>query len=290
MSLAIRRVRPPDPGSGAPSPRHASSARLATSCGGAPVLAAAKATSSNSGLARPLITFIRMTMPSTVTCPSARATGQRCTAVARTPMVPVIRWISRRCVSTRVTSVSTWRTWPGRPFFIVTGLTHASSAPDCSAVDTARPSCSPVTSSRFVSSSKACWPGPTAGRSARRPMTTWVQLGRSCISPAPPPNPDAATVISGMGPKPLDSAASRAAPVGVVSSMETSRPYEGMPSSSRRVAGAGLGSRPCALRTMPMPVATEEAHTSSTPRTSSAAAVPTTSMMASCPPTSWKWT
>ena len=56
------------------------------------------------------------------------------------------------------------------------------------------------------------------------------------------------------------------------------------------MAGAGLGSRPCALRTMPIPVATGEAHTSSTPSTSSAAAVPTTSMMASCPPTSWKCT
>ena len=47
--------------------RQTSSARLATSWGGAPVLAAASATSSNSGLARPLMTFIRIVMPSTVT-------------------------------------------------------------------------------------------------------------------------------------------------------------------------------------------------------------------------------
>ena len=56
------------------------------------------------------------------------------------------------------------------------------------------------------------------------------------------------------------------------------------------MAGAGLGSQPCALRTVPLPVATAEALTSSTPSTSSAAAVPTMSMIASCPPTSWKCT
>ena len=226
MSLAIRRVHPPDPvpEDGRCVARQASSARLATSCGGEPVLVAASATSSNSGLARPLMTFIRMTMPSTVTCPNSRATGQRCTSVARTPIVPVIRWISRRCVSTPVVSVRTWSTWPGRPFFMVTGLTQASRAPASSAAATASPSCSPVTSSRFVSSSSACCPGPAAGWAARRPMTTWVQFGRSSISPAPPPKPDDAIVMSGMGPNALESAASRAAPVGVVSSIGTSRP------------------------------------------------------------------
>ena len=46
-----------------------------------------------------------------------------------------IRWISARWASTSVASVRTWRTWPGRPFFMVTGLTQASSAPASSAAD-----------------------------------------------------------------------------------------------------------------------------------------------------------
>ena len=64
----------------------------------------------------------------------------------------------------------------------------------------------------------------------------------------------------------------------------------GTPASRRTTAGEGLGSRPWAVRTMPVPVATAEATTASTPRTSRAAAVPTTSTIASCPPTSWKCT
>ena len=162
MSLAIRRVRPPGPAVGA-GRRQASSARLATSCGGAPVLAATSATSSNSGLARPLVTFMRTMMPSTVTCSSARATGQRSTAVARIahrPGDPLDLGAER---STSVASVKTCRTWPGRPFFMVTGLTQASRAPASSAAATACPSCSPVTSSRFVSSSSAGCPAPTDG-------------------------------------------------------------------------------------------------------------------------------
>ncbi len=117
--------------------RHASSARLATSCRVAPVLAAASATSSNSALARPPVTFMRMVIPSTVTWSSWRATGHRSIAVARIPIVPVTRWISARRAAPRVTSASTCRTWPGRPFFMVTGLTHASSAPASSAAATA---------------------------------------------------------------------------------------------------------------------------------------------------------
>ena len=55
-------------------------------------------------------------------------------------------------------------------------------------------------------------------------------------------------------------------------------------------AGAGTGSIPWAERTMPVPLATGLDRTSSTPSTSSAAQVPTTSITASTPPTSWKWT
>ncbi len=86
-------------------------------------------------------------------------------------------------------------------------------------------------------------------------------------------------------------AARMAAPVGVVSSTGRSRPHVGIPRSNRTTAGEGLGRNPCALRTVPMPVATGEAATSSMPRISiAAAAVPTTSITVSCDPTSWKWT
>ena len=65
----------------------------------------------------------------------------------------------------------------------------------------------------------------------------------------------------------------------------------GRPRSSRTTAGAGFGSSPWAVRTMPgARWRPGDASTSSIPRTSSAGAVPTTSTMASCPPTSWKWT
>jgi hypothetical protein len=59
---------------------------------------------------------------------------------------------------------------------------------------------------------------------ARCPMTTWVQLGSSSISPAPPPNPLATTTMAGIGPNEVARAASSAAPVGVVSSTPVSRP------------------------------------------------------------------
>ena len=128
-------------------------------------MAATSATSSNSGLARPLVIFIRTVMPSTVICRQLRgppASAPR--PSARTPMVPVTRTISERSASRCAASVRTCSTCPGRPFFMVTGLTQASSAPASSAAATAWPSCSPVTSSRFVSSTSAGWPGPTGGR------------------------------------------------------------------------------------------------------------------------------
>ena len=88
MALAIRPVRPPVPGSGggrrARPPRPGWRPRAA----GLPSWLATRATSSNSGLARPLVTFMRMTMPSTVTCSSARATGQRSTARGADPHGP----------------------------------------------------------------------------------------------------------------------------------------------------------------------------------------------------------
>ena len=117
-------------------------------------------------------------------------------------MVPVTRSISARSARPRRSaSASTWSTWPGRPFFMVTALTHASRAPASRAAATACPSCSPVTSSRLVSSTMAGWPGPTRSRRMRRPTTTWVQFGRSSSSPVPPPKPDAVIVIVGQRPE-----------------------------------------------------------------------------------------
>ncbi len=76
-------------------------------------------------------------MPSTVTSSKVRAAGQRSAAVARTPKVPVVVCMTWRSGSRCAESVSTCRTWPGRPFFMVTELTQASKAPASRAADTA---------------------------------------------------------------------------------------------------------------------------------------------------------
>ena len=96
-------------------------------------------------------------------------------------------------------------------------------------------------------------------------MTTWVQLGSSSISVEPAPKPWPVTRRGGMGPNPDDREASSAAPVGVVNSTATLRPQVGIPASRATTAGAGLGSIPWAARTMPSPVATGLARTSSIP-------------------------
>ena len=104
-------------------------------------------------------------------------------------------------------------------------------------------------------------------------------------------NPMAATVMAGSGPNDVDSAASErgagrrrelhadVAPVG------RAPPRAGGPSPAPGWAAGRGRCAPC-----PSPWRRPSARTSSTPSTSSAATVPTMSMMASCPPTSWKWT
>ena len=141
---------------------------------------------------------------------------------------------------------------------MVTGLTHASSAPASSAAADGVPQLLARDVVEVGLEHQAAGPIPRRPLRARWPTTTWVQFGRSASSPAPPPKPDAVIVMSGMGPNDVHSAARIAAPVGVVSSTPTSRPYVGTPSSKRTVAGAGLGSHPWALRTVPVPVATAE--------------------------------
>ena len=105
-----------------------------------PVLAATSATSSNSGLARPagdLHPDGRCRRRST----SPESRGPRASAprsVARTPRVPVDPLDLARGARRRgAASARTWSTWPGRPFFMVTGLTQASRAPASSAAATA---------------------------------------------------------------------------------------------------------------------------------------------------------
>ena len=96
--------------------------------------------------------------------------------------------------------------------------------------------------------------------------------------------------MKGNGPKEASSPANSAAPVGVVSSTDWPVPWTGAPANSRTTAGAGLGSTPCAPRTVPVPTATGLAYTEATPSDSRARQVPMTSIRASRPPTSWKWT
>ena len=143
-----------------------------------------------------------------------------------------------------------------------------------------------------VAHRSASGPGrPRSVRSTRTPVTTWVQLGSSSSSRGPGAESLAGHPHRGHRTEArADSAASSAAPVGVVSSTAMLRPQVGTPSSRATTAGAGLGSMPWAVLTMPSPVATGLARTSSIPSTSRAAAVPTTSTMVSWPPTSWKWT
>ena len=62
--------------------------------------------------------------------------------------------------------------------------------------------------------------------------------------------------------------------------------YTGIPLIISAVAGAGTGRMPCAQRTVPFPTQTGEACTSSTPSSSRARQLPTTSIRASTEPTS----
>ena len=164
-------------------------------------------------------------MPSTVTCSRVRANGQRSTVVARIPIVPVdpldhgALGLDERGVGQHVEDM------PGP------ALLHGDRAdPGVERAGLERGGdgetqllSRDVVEVRLEQERRL----PGSHRRAcgiRRPITTWVQFGRSSISPAPPPNPEDATVMSGSGPKAVESAASRAAPVGVVSSRETSRP------------------------------------------------------------------
>ena len=103
-------------------------------------------------------------------------------------------------------------------------------------------------------------------------------------------------VIAGCGPHAVARVVSRAAPVGVHSSIAgapAGPAYDGTPRSSSATAGGGTGRVPCAPRTVPEPTATGETTTSavdvpSRARCTKPAQTPTTSAIASSAPTSWK--
>ena len=191
---------------------------------------------------------------------------------------------------------------PGRPFFITTGATQASWAPASRRAKTAWASCSPVTSSTVTSRTATVCPASASKsatapdrrrrrhRSARHPpVTTWVQFGSSSSSrePAPTPGPTpswpAWAVPRGSGRR------AGAAPVGVVSSTDTSGPRSGPPEQGHdgggRIREHAMGgpdhAGPGGHRTGPDLVDAEHLQ---------AAAVPDHVDDGVVAPTSWKWT
>ncbi len=96
--------------------------------------------------------------------------------------------------------------------------------------------------------------------------------------------------IAGIGPNWRAYVEITSAPVGVTSSAWISPPYTGTPCSSRTVAGAGTGNRPCAISIAPPPTFRGDDTMSSMPNHSRAKTTPTMSMMESMAPTSWRWT
>ena len=92
--------------------------------------------------------------------------------------------------------------------------------------------------------------GVAGGEPDQQPQHVGVALGVAAAGA----DADGAAVIGGCGPQPVASVVSRAAPVGVHSSIAGAPggpAYDGTPRSSSATAGGGTGSVPCALRTVP---------------------------------------
>jgi hypothetical protein len=92
--------------------------------------------------------------------------------------------------------------------------------------------------------------------------------------------------LAGSTPKDFASVAAIAAPVGVVNSIAGPRAYTGAFTSSSAVAGAGTGSMPCSVFTVPLPTLSGEQTTVSTSKESNATHAPTISAIESDAPTS----
>ena len=95
------------------------------------------------------------------------------------------------------------------------------------------------------------------------PTSTRRRFGTGS-SRVPAPQPIRSSVIAGRRPG-VPSVVRIAAPVGVTSSVATPLSYTGNPRKSSPVAGAGTGSRPCAVSTLPPPIGSGDTCTRSTP-------------------------
>ena len=186
----------------------------------------------------------------------------------------------------------TLTTYAGRPFLPTTGVTQASSAP-CShqrrhggAEDLPRD----VVHVGLEDQHGLAVPGSGPARSAAVPTTTWTAFGSPSIRGGPAPNPLACDLHGRHRAPPDAQGPSRAAPVGVVSSNGIVGPVRRRTPQQLHHGRGGHREVPCAVWTIPVPCATGLARISSTPSSSRATHVPTMSMMASVPPTSWKWT
>ena len=172
------------------------------------------------------------------------------TGCSRSPMLVVCRKISRRTASATSARTSTDSVCAGRPFFIRIGVSQASLRAGVEQRgDRTRPE--PRVEVVDVGLDQQ-----RVRRRRRRPARRPAAAARWCDpagSRPPAPSPIAVAVIAGCAPEPVALAASSAAPVGVHSSSSTGPPYDGRPRSSSATAGAGTGSRPCAVPTWPPP-------------------------------------
>ena len=186
---------------------------------------------------------------------------------------------------------------PGRFFFICIGTVKTSSAPaarsavDAVADDLRRGVVEIGLEHRDRVAFRAVARVPAKFGIGRLADHDAEDVGSMFAVAEPAPWPTEYTVMSGIGPNDSAIVVRTAAPVGVVSSPVS------MPESIGRAAqqqcrspGRESESTPCAQVTVPDPTAMGEHSTWVTPSISRARTAPTTSMMASTAPTSWKWT
>ena len=141
----------------------------------------------------------------------------------RTPSVLVSVRISRSSAALSAGLHSTVSSVPGRPFFMITGVSIASSAPCASAVSATYASTCGDRSSSAVSITVTVsqFSPAIASVSLASPTLTRSTLGNSFEFRVPAPYPIRSTRIAGCGPKTGPMARSSAAPVGVTSSCST---------------------------------------------------------------------
>ena len=150
----------------------------------------------------------------------------------------------------------------GRPFFIVIGVAHASSAPAARSASIQLAASSPVASSTFASRTAWVARSPArvravAGRAEHgaeevRP----IRAGRPCRRPSRRARaPSTATAASRAACAPT-----MAAPVGVTNSKSIPASYVASPARHSTVAGAGSGSDAVRAFTKPRPIGSGDTH------------------------------